>query len=179
MLRPHPHPTGIPGSGVKGDVQGTCLSQANAAPRGLCAALTHWRCQYSAVGARTGRALRNCLHANRMQAFYPAIGEEPGAYTRTECTPLTCQWHATGSPLGIPPRRLPANGAPLDRHRPARSSSAVRALCAHQRQSNALPMAERAAQPFALAKGPAKGPAHRQKLFSTFFPNPLARSRKM
>ena len=40
-------------------------------------------------------------------------------------------------------------------------------------------LAERAARPFEPAKGPEKGSSHRQKLFSTFFQNPLAHSLKM
>jgi hypothetical protein len=40
-------------------------------------------------------------------------------------------------------------------------------------------MAKRFQKRFGPAKGPAKGPSLPQKLFSTFFKNPLARSRKM
>ena len=55
-----------------------------------------------------------------------------------------------------------------------RSSLAVRVPCAHQRLVNASHKASCAAKTFRFEKGQAKGARSAQKLFSTFFQNPLA-----
>ena len=78
---------------------------------------------------------------------------------------------------GLRTRRV--NGTPLDRPRPARSRLAVRAPCAHQWLAKASHKAKRFQKHFGSAKGFAKGPAYRLKLFSIFFKNPLARNGTM
>ncbi len=60
-----------------------------------------------------------------------------------------------------------------------RSSFAVRAPCAHQRLATASHKAKRPAKTFRPSKRPEKGVCSAQKIFSTFFQNPLARSLKM
>ena len=71
---------------------------------------------------------------------------------------------------GLRTRRV--NGTPLDRPRPARSRLAVRAPCAHQWLAKASHKAKRFQKHFGSAKGFAKGPAYRLKLFSIFFQKP-------
>ncbi len=68
---------------------------------------------------------------------------------------------------------VPATGA--DRERP----SALHKPFPHQWLEKASHKAKRFQKHFGPAKGLAKGPANRQKLFSTFFQNPLARSPEM
>ncbi len=97
---------------------------------------------------------------------------------------------------------LLATGTPQSRSRPTRSRFAVRAPCAHQRPANAShkatrfqkraghgrgprkPRASRKPFPSSLVtrhsrKRPEKGVRFALKLFSIFFPNPLARPDKM
>ena len=167
LLRPHSHPTDASASGVKGDVLGTHLSKANAEPRGLCAALSHWRCQCSAVGARTGARTAELLAREpnaRRERSKGALALAPRPRLATPRSP----------PLARPSASRPEGSPPMAINRLAigsrASSFAVRAPCAHQRREIGKAIGSRPAQPF----GSAKGPAHRQKLFSPFFKNPLA-----
>ena len=101
------------------------LACACASLEALCQVL----CQCSSSGARTGRALQNGLHTERLQNICSAIGEGPsGALAREIASPC---------PKALTPRRL----QPMDSLRFAfglcARSFAVRAPCAHQRQGNA------------------------------------------
>ena len=70
-------------------------------------------------------------------------------------------------------KNAPATGADREMH------SVSRMPFPHQRLAKASHKAKRFQKRFGPAKGLAKGPAYRQKLFSTFFKNPLAHSSKM
>ena len=100
-------------------VPGTGLSQANAVARRLCAALCQWQGQCSSFGARTGRALQDCSALSRWRSDCFAICGGAGAWP--------------------PPLKAPH----WLRLWPVRSSFAVRAPCAHQRQRNASHKAKR------------------------------------
>ena len=102
-------------------------------------------CHCSALGARTGRALQDCLHAERELSICFTFGEGP-----SEGAPR--QWHSIRFALGSCAR-----------------SFAVRALCAHQRQGNASHKAKR----FQKRAGHGRGSRKAQR-FAYAFPTPKA-----
>lgn len=62
---------------------------------------------------------------------------------------------------------------------PRASRLAVRAAVRAPKAEQCFAIRPRPAQPFASANGLAKGPPPGKNFFSTFFKNPLARSREM
>ena len=104
-------------------------------------ALSQMLCQCSALGARTGRALQDCLHAERERSICFAIGEGPSGGAR--------QWIAFALPEGTHPRRLYTNGftiaLPLARAQQSCSARPVRAPKAGEcfAQGKALPKTRR------------------------------------
>ena len=99
-------------------------------------ALCQVLCQCSALGARTGRALQNGLHTERLQTICRAIGEGPSRGPRQRINNGFTRRHP-----------LSEGSSPLAPHWlclwVVRSSFAVRAPCAHQRQGNASHKAKR------------------------------------
>ena len=84
---------------------------------------------------------------------------------------------ARGSPLARPSASRPEGSPPMARHRiaigPRASSSAVRALCAHQRQCNASPLARAPHKPFGSPKAQQKAPPPDSPFFHLFSRTPL------
>ena len=83
----------------------TGLSQANVVARRLCEALSHWLSQCSTLGARTGRALRDCFTQSGCIPFDVPLARS----LRSRKSSGQCHWSSL-SQLWLAPRRLHAKG---------------------------------------------------------------------